>query len=580
MLGLLCSHSVRSALVLVFNGGVTRTLTRFSSLQDDRLNYWHDIGWALKHYGLAGTGFGTFVPIYQSAESLESVVPQYINHAHNDYLELLLEGGVPAACLLLCFLVVMALLLLQSSKSGRAPERPLINLAAAAGILVLMLFSLVDFPLRMPALSAPFALLCATLLPTRISRQSATGSELAAVARTRLNPKLVVARLGAVMLLLAATLLSVEAGFSASSIANGRFQEAASVAFWSTRAHEREATFQLMRLNDGAASAAQHAIRLSPINASAIRTLGLLRLEEGNARAGNRLHGCRGKSRLARSADAIVVDQRRRTDARAGQGGSARRGSFPAGHPSSPLQLLLGAPDFEPMSRLLAGRLAQRPTWRPQLLHNIGGLSPPNLTRFEEILSTLSRSPYPATMDEIKPVLQALVSQGRTLEAQHLWLQLNPAFIDNGDFDARAEVQGVLSPAGWDVPLQNRRSVAVARPQPDRRNRALRIGPTDWVTILAQDTMLAAGSYTMTYAARETGPSPVALRWQLRCRGARDTQVTQAQVLPHQGWHASVATFVVPQRDCLIQRIALKRIEADDQSETWVDSVHIAPASR
>jgi hypothetical protein len=97
---------------------------------------------------------------------------------------------------------------------------------------------------------------------------------------------------------------------------------------------------------------------------------------------------------------------------------------------------------------------------------------------------------------------------------------------------------------------------------------------------LAQDTMLAAGSYTMSYAARETGPSPVALRWQLRCRGARDTRITQAQVLPHQGWHAFAATFIVPQRDCLIQRIALKRIEADDQSETWVDSVHIAPVSR
>ena len=568
------------ALVLVFNGGVTRTLTRFSSLQDDRLNYWHDIGWALKHYGLAGTGFGTFVPIYQSAESLESVVPQYINHAHNDYLELLLEGGVPAACLLLCFLVVMALLLLRSSKSGRAPERPLINLGAAAGILVLMLFSLVDFPLRMPALSAPFALLCATLLPTRISRQSATGSELAAVARTRLNPKLVVTRLGAVMLLLAATLLSVEAGFSASAIANGRFQEAASVAFWSTRAHEREATSQLMRLNDGAASAAQHAIRLSPINASAIRTLGLLRLEEGNAHAGNRLMDAAaslGWRDLLTQLWSINAAERTREPVKAAQRAEAL---FRQDILLPPLQLLLGAPDFEPMSRLLAGRLAQRPTWRPQLLHNIGGLSPPNLSRFEEILSTLSRSPYPATMDEIKPVLQALVSQGRTLEAQHLWLQLNPAFIDNGDFDARAEVQGILSPAGWDVPLQNRRSVTVARPQPDRRNRALRIGPTDWVTILAQDTMLAAGSYTMSYAARETGPSPVALRWQLRCRGARDTQVTQAQVLPHQGWHAFAATFVVPQRDCLIQRIALKRIEADDQSETWVDSVHIAPASR
>ena len=97
---------------------------------------------------------------------------------------------------------------------------------------------------------------------------------------------------------------------------------------------------------------------------------------------------------------------------------------------------------------------------------------------------------------------------------------------------------------------------------------------------MAQDTMLAAGSYTMSYVARETGPSPVVLHWQLKCRGARKTQATQAQVLPHQGWHSFATTFDVPSRDCLIQRVALKRVEADDQSETWVDSVHIARASR
>ena len=111
------------------------------------------------------------------------------------------------------------------------------------------------------------------------------------------------------------------------------------------------------------------------------------------------------------------------------------------------------------------------------------------------------------------------------------------------------------------------------------RNHALRIGRTDWVTILAQDTMLPAGSYTLSYSAREMGPSAVSLRWQLRCRGATETQAAQARVLPDRKWHSFGAAFVVPPRDCLIQRLALKRVEADNQSETWVDSVHIAPAS-
>src|SRR3954454_21129269 len=100
---------------------------------------------------------------------------------------------------------------------------------------------------------------------------------------------LVAGRRRAMLLLVAATLLSLEAGISARSIIDGHYQEAAAVASWSTRAHEREATAELLRLDAGAAIAAQRAIRLSPINAPAIRTLGLLRLEEGDVHAGNRL---------------------------------------------------------------------------------------------------------------------------------------------------------------------------------------------------------------------------------------------------------------------------------------------------
>src|SRR6476469_2124436 len=264
-----------AALVLILNGGVTRTLTRFSSLQDDRLNYWQDIGWALKHYGPAGTGYGTFVPVFQSAESLESVGPLYINHAHNDFLEVLLEGGLPAAFLLLAFLALIALALLRGSKAKSA-ERPLINLGAVAGILLVMLFSLVDYPLRMPAVSGPFALLVVVLLPTRVSQQ-ANGRDLAIVERTRPKVTVVVSRLAMLLLLIAAAVVVIQAGVSASAVLSSHYREAARIAPWSTRAHEREATAELMRLDDTAAVAGRQAIKLSPINAASIRTLCLLR---------------------------------------------------------------------------------------------------------------------------------------------------------------------------------------------------------------------------------------------------------------------------------------------------------------
>ena len=61
-------------------------------------------------------------------------------------------------------LVAMAAVRLFRSQSG--PRRGVLAIAGAAGIGILLVSSIVDYPLRMPSLSALFALLCALLLPT------------------------------------------------------------------------------------------------------------------------------------------------------------------------------------------------------------------------------------------------------------------------------------------------------------------------------------------------------------------------------------------------------------------------------
>ena len=43
-----------------------------------------------------GTGFGAFEPVYQMFEPPALAIPEYINHAHDDWLELVLGGGIPA----------------------------------------------------------------------------------------------------------------------------------------------------------------------------------------------------------------------------------------------------------------------------------------------------------------------------------------------------------------------------------------------------------------------------------------------------------------------------------------------------
>lgn len=145
---------------------IERTFGRFSRVDDARFLYWQDTLWALKHYLPAGSGFGTFVPIYQSAELLSNVGPNYVNHAHNDYLELALEGGVPALVLLALFLIFLVLAAWRLSSRRVPTGERLIGLGSLAGIAIVLLHAIVDYPIRTAAISTLFALFCASLIPT------------------------------------------------------------------------------------------------------------------------------------------------------------------------------------------------------------------------------------------------------------------------------------------------------------------------------------------------------------------------------------------------------------------------------
>ena len=52
-----------------------------------------------------GSGLGTFVPVYAMFEKPEDASPTYVNHAHNDILEVWLETGVLGLVLMGLFVV-------------------------------------------------------------------------------------------------------------------------------------------------------------------------------------------------------------------------------------------------------------------------------------------------------------------------------------------------------------------------------------------------------------------------------------------------------------------------------------------
>jgi O-antigen ligase len=145
-------------LVVAFSAVGEALIERFGFAGDDRLNFWSNSMDAVRAYWPLGSGFGSFPLVYQSVEPLGSMTGSYVNHAHNDYLEFALEGGAPAILLLLAGLAFMA------ARAGRAIPRSGLAIAAFGAVLILLLHSLVDYPLRMLSLEAVFGFVCALLL--------------------------------------------------------------------------------------------------------------------------------------------------------------------------------------------------------------------------------------------------------------------------------------------------------------------------------------------------------------------------------------------------------------------------------
>lgn len=118
----------------------------------------------VERYFPAGSGVGTFEAVYASAENPTKVDRFYVNHAHNDYLEWIVEAGLAGLVLLLLFLRWWGRLLLTMLADHRAT-----GYAQAGGIIgaVLLAHSLVDFPMRTAALAVMFAMATGLMMASR-----------------------------------------------------------------------------------------------------------------------------------------------------------------------------------------------------------------------------------------------------------------------------------------------------------------------------------------------------------------------------------------------------------------------------
>lgn len=119
---------------------------------------------AIRTFFPFGSGFGTFPMVFPRFESVEDLSPQYVNHTHSELTQIVIEGGVVALLLLLLFLVWFAV---RCWKAWRRQERSPEQLAEARLYTILLVLPLVgsitDYPLRTPLMACTFAALAALL---------------------------------------------------------------------------------------------------------------------------------------------------------------------------------------------------------------------------------------------------------------------------------------------------------------------------------------------------------------------------------------------------------------------------------
>jgi len=138
------------------------SIDRATTLQgavDLRWEIWPVVVELIENYFPTGTGFGTFDPVFRIAEPHALLQPQYINLAHNDWLQIVLEGGVLGFVLLSTAIIWVGFrgFRLWRSDSRQASSQKLLAKIGFITIIMILVASGSDYPARTPLMMALLA---------------------------------------------------------------------------------------------------------------------------------------------------------------------------------------------------------------------------------------------------------------------------------------------------------------------------------------------------------------------------------------------------------------------------------------
>src|ERR1700722_4488311 len=161
-----------TAFILVVQFALYRVLARFNTdpLDDLRLQFARSTIEAAWAYMPFGAGMGTFVPVYGMFEKPQDLFAHvYINHAHDDVLELWLETGIFGIALMAAFAAWFvsraAKIWRYASVGANAFDRSLAR-ASTIAVALIVTHSFLDYPLRTAAMTAILAFACGLMVET------------------------------------------------------------------------------------------------------------------------------------------------------------------------------------------------------------------------------------------------------------------------------------------------------------------------------------------------------------------------------------------------------------------------------
>ncbi len=139
---------------LNFGQVITHKIETNGLSSNSRLDIFSGVRSMIADHPLLGTGLGSFAMAFQEYRPESMVADEMIDKAHNSYLEFAAEMGVPALLVLLAALGWVGYQLYRGMCDRR--ERYVIPTLGLAIWLLGGAYSLVDFPLQIPSLSAIF----------------------------------------------------------------------------------------------------------------------------------------------------------------------------------------------------------------------------------------------------------------------------------------------------------------------------------------------------------------------------------------------------------------------------------------